>query len=76
MAITKTTELKKVDIIFPRGVTDKNQAGLQITMRDTWDDPDDAELPFVKQRIDAVEPGDDVSGYPQFVQDLAAWLQS
>jgi hypothetical protein len=76
MAITKTTELKKVDIIFPRGVTDKTEAGLHITMRDTWDDPDDAELPFVKQRIDAVGPGEDVSGYPQFVQDLAAWLWS
>ena len=76
MAITKTTELKKVDIIFPRGVTDKSEADLHITMRDTWDDPDDAELPFIKQRIDAVGPGDDVSSYPQFVQDLAAWLQS
>ena len=43
MAITKTTELKKVDIIFPRGVTDKGEADLHITMRDTWDDPDDAE---------------------------------
>lgn len=76
MAITKTTKLRNVKIMFPRDVTDPEQSILEITIQRVWDDSEDDELPVATQTIDSLFTTDDVSSYPQFVQDLATWLRN
>jgi hypothetical protein len=74
MAITKTTTVKTAEVMFLTS-EEKSEAVIQVRLLDTWDDPDDAELPIQKMRKFNIKPGDDVSAHPQFVQDLVAWLQ-
>jgi len=71
MAITKTTTVHRVDILV-RDTSDYTQSALAITLVDTWDDPDDADLPIRNSRSVNLRSGSDVSSYPQFVQDIAA----
>ena len=77
MAITKTTTVRSTSILFPRkkGV-ERSTAIIQADLLDTWDDPEDEDLPLLKARQITIESGQDTSEYPQFVQDLAAWLYS
>jgi hypothetical protein len=70
MAITKTTVVKRVDVTV-RDATDYTQSVLSVTLIDTWDDPEDADLPIRKSRVVNLPTGTDVTSYPQFVQDIA-----
>jgi hypothetical protein len=76
MAITKTTEVSSSMIGFPKGSQSKADAIIQVTLKHIWDDPNDASLPIKSFEKKNLSPGADVSAYPQFVQDLAAWLWS
>lgn len=73
MAITKTQELKRVLVILLEGDNE-----LQLTYHDTFDDPNDDELPHVVKRTVDVQrydaDGNDtvLTGYEQIVQDIAA----
>ena len=51
MAITKTTKLKKVEV-YPRD-EDQNvmEPIVSVHLQDSWDDPDDDQLPLVKERV-------------------------
>ena len=51
MAITKTTKLKKVEV-YPRD-EDQNvmEPIISVHLQDSWDDPDDDQLPLVKERV-------------------------
>ena len=71
MAITKTTTVHDVTIIVS-DVTDYTLSTICLTLVDTLDDPNDAELPIKKTRRENITPGTNVSSYPQFVQDIAA----
>ena len=70
MAITKTTVVQRVDVTV-RDATDYTQSVLSVTLIDTWDDPDDADLPVRKTRMVNLLPGTDVTSYDQLVQDIA-----
>lgn len=77
MAITKTTTVRSTSILFPRKRGgERSTAVIQADLLDTWDDPEDEDLPLSKARQISIESGQDTSEYPQFVQDLAAWLYS
>lgn len=73
MAITKTQELKRVLVILLEG-----DAQLHLTYHDTFDDPNDDELPHVVKRtvdiprVDNMGEPTDLTGYEQVVQDIAA----
>jgi len=73
MAITKTTIVKTAEIMFLTSEA-KADAIIQVRLLDSWDDPDDGDLPLQKMRKFNISPGDDVSSYPQTIQDLSAWL--
>lgn len=88
MAMTKTTEIEKIELrymrenIHPEGV---EILGPEIFVRKvtTWDDPDDDQLPMTKG-VNEVYPrqkwnqetgaweDNDISGADQIVQDIAA----
>ena len=53
---------------------EKADAVIQVRLLDSWDDPDDGDLPIQKMRKFNISRGDDVSSYPQFIQDLSTWL--
>lgn len=74
MAITKTTTIKTAEVMFLTS-EEKSEAVVQVRLLDTWDDPDDAELPIQKMRKFNIKPGDDISVHPQFIQDLINWLR-
>ena len=73
MAITKTTTIKTAEIMFLTS-EEKADAMIQVRLLDTWDDPDDGDLPIQKMRKFNISRGDDISSYPQFIQDLSTWL--
>ena len=70
MAITKTTVVQRVDVLV-KDTTDYTQSVLSVTLIDTWDDPDDADLPVRNTRMVNLSPGTDVTSYDQLVQDIA-----
>lgn len=77
MAIIKTTQLLRVEVYPPQ--TDPGAPIVEIHLKDTWDDPNDDELPLTKTRvikrgravpeIDGMDrtPIDDL---PQLAQDI------
>jgi len=80
MAVTKTTKLLKVEV-YP-GDTSKEdyEPFIVVTMEDTWDDPEDDDLPIVKQRVsrkgrvwepDFPDLKTDISDWPTLAQDIA-----
>ena len=73
MAITKTTTIRTAEIMFLTS-EEKADAVIQVRLLDSWDDPDDGDLPLQKMRKFNISRGDDVSSYPQFIQDLSTWL--
>lgn len=73
MAITKTTTIRTAEIMFLTS-EEKADAMIQVRLLDSWDDPDDGDLPLQKMRKFNISAGDDVSSYPQFIQDLSTWL--
>lgn len=73
MAITKTTTIRTAEIMFLTS-EEKADAVIQVRLLDSWDDPDDGDLPIQKMRKFNISRGDDVSSYPQFIQDLSTWL--
>jgi len=73
MAITKTTTIRTAEIMFLTS-EEKADAVIQVRLLDSWDDPDDGDLPIQKMRKFNISRGDDISSYPQFIQDLSTWL--
>lgn len=73
MSITKTQELKRILIVLSTP-----ESELQITYHDTFDDPNDDELPHVMKRVVDIQRFDeddnptDITGFEQVVQDIAA----
>lgn len=75
MAITKTGELTQINIQLTGTVgMDDVDTGPWIVCGyiDTIDDPDDDTLPITQKRTKHFVNGDDVTGEPQIVQDIAA----
>lgn len=75
MAITKTSELVSVTVqIAGIRVMDQEDDNPWIACQytDTIDDPDDDSLPITQTRVKQFSSGDDVTGEPQIVQDIAA----
>ena len=75
MAITKTSQLTSVTVQvtgarFMDQEDDNPWISCQYT--DTIDDPDDDSLPITQRRGKQFSSGDDVTGEPQIVQDIAA----
>lgn len=78
MAITKTTTLERIEVFPPK--TDPGAPIMNIHLIDTWDDPDDEELPIRKKRVitrgRAVPEVDGIArtpidDLPQLAQDVA-----
>lgn len=73
MAITKSSVLKRVLVLI-----EEPSDILQLSYHDTFDDPNDDELPHVIKRLVDLPRHDnegnptDLSGYEQVVQDIAA----
>ncbi len=76
MAITKTIKVASANIAFNTKSDARADAFIQVKLRETWDDPNDDSLPLSTTKTTNITNSTDVSGYPQFVQDLAAWLWS
>lgn len=80
MAITKTSKLVKIEV-YPGDTTLENyEPFIVVTMEDTWDDPEDNELPITKRRVSrkgrVYEPDfpdleTDLSDWPTLAQDIA-----
>tara|TARA_Y100000289_G_C3898099_1_gene137656 strand:+ start:313 stop:573 length:261 start_codon:yes stop_codon:yes gene_type:complete len=80
MAVTKTTNLVKVEV-YPGDTTLENyEPFMVVTLQDVWDDPDDDELPLTKLRVErrgrAYDPEvpnlkTDISDWPTLAQDIA-----
>ena len=71
MAITKTTVVRDItvsNVVKP--------PVLHLVLTDTWDDPDDNDLPMIQTRKINVEQGHDISQYPQLVRDIAGVIWS
>jgi len=83
MAITKTTKLLSVTVEPPK--TDPGAPIVTITLLDSWDDPDDKELPIEKVRtiirgravpeVDGIErtPVDDLPSLAQDICNTVWW---
>ena len=80
MAVTRTTNLVKVEV-YPGDTTLENyEPFMVVTLQDVWDDPDDDELPLTKLRVErrgrAYDPEvpnlkTDISDWPTLAQDIA-----
>lgn len=78
MAITKTSKLLEV-IVYP--ATDESpEPVVTIIMQDSWDDPEDDELPVIKKRTEtrgrAYDPNvpnlqTPLDDWPELAQDIA-----
>ncbi len=71
MAITKTTKVKSVQVSV-LDASNYSKSVLCLTLVDTYDDPDDSQLPLTKARRENLKNGTDLTAYPQLVQDIAA----
>ena len=80
MAITKTTRLKKVEVYPGNTELENYEPFIVVTEEDMWDDPDDDDLPIVKERVSrkgkAYDPHvpnlkTDISDWPTLAQDIA-----
>jgi len=71
MAITKTTKVKSVDVSIV-DANDYSKSVLCLELIDTYDDPEDSQLPLTKSRREDLANGTDLTAYPQLVQDIAA----
>lgn len=67
MAITKTTAFLEMEI--------RANSEIIVTMRDTLDDPNDDDLPAIRDRKISLVPSSDITGLPSAVQTIinAAW---
>lgn len=67
MSITKTSAFLEMRI--------QPTKQIHVTMVDTIDDPDDADLPIQSNRVILFNPGNDISSLPTEVQTIinAAW---
>lgn len=67
MTISKTTAFLDMEI--------RANSEIVVTMRDTLDDPNDADLPVTRDRKISLVPSSDITGLPSAVQTIinAAW---
>lgn len=67
MAISKTTTFLEMQI--------RANSEITVTMRDTLDDPNDDDLPAIRDRKISLIPSSDISALPSAVQTIinAAW---
>jgi len=86
MPLTKSEEVTRLEVLGMTGTSIDGQPRINVEIRTTWDDEDDAELPIQKIRHEsyerylyvmeegATEPtrsDTDLSGAPQIVRDVA-----
>lgn len=83
MAITKTTKIQSVTVYPP--VTNPGAPTMSVDLLDTWDDPEDNELPLSKTRtivrgravpeVDGIErtPLDDLPELAQVIGNAIWW---
>lgn len=80
MAITKTTRLIKLEVYPGDSVMENYEPFIVAHFEDKWDDPEDDELPVIKQRVDkrgrAWEPEHPeiktpIDDWPTLAQDVA-----
>tara|TARA_A200000159_G_C7322891_1_gene339614 strand:+ start:1866 stop:2093 length:228 start_codon:yes stop_codon:yes gene_type:complete len=63
MAITKTTQYTKIDM--------RSNREIRIYITDTWDDPDDDDMPISKERVLTLLPNpNDISELPSGLQNV------
>lgn len=78
MAVTKTTTVKSVQVLPPEG--DIAHHEIWVEYRDSWDDPDDNDLPIEKCRVSHLRRYDengnstDISSHHTLVQSLCNLL--
>lgn len=75
MPITKTTTITDIQVISPEGDQAHHQVVVQY--KDTWDDPEDNELPLEKFRVETLRRYDtdgnptDISSHDAMVRSVA-----
>lgn len=80
MAITKTTRLRKVEV-YPGNTEIENfEPFICVYLEDMWDDPEDDDLPIIKERVvrrgraydeNNADVRTDISDLPTLAQDVA-----
>jgi hypothetical protein len=74
MAITLVRTVQRVETypaVEPQQEEETTYPTLMVVYNDTFDDPDDAQLPVVATKVVHLKQGDDISGEDQLVQDIA-----
>ena len=80
MAIEKTTKLKKIEVYPGDTSLEEYEPFLVVHLENAWDDPDDEELPIVKQEVirrgrrvdkDGETPTDDL---PELARNIARMI--
>lgn len=62
MAINKTSEFVDMTVFANKQIS--------VNIRYTLDDPDDKELPVSIQKVYVLVEGDDISGFPETIQEI------
>lgn len=62
MAINKTSEFVDMTVFANKQIS--------VNIRYTLDDPDDNELPVSIQKVYVLVEGDDISGFPETIQEI------
>jgi hypothetical protein len=62
MAINKTSEFVDMTVFANKQIS--------VNIRYTLDDPDDNELPVSIQKVYVLVEGDDISGFPEAIQEI------
>jgi len=78
MAITMTRTVQRIET-YPAAPAEEGETTyptLMVVYNDTFDDPDDEQLPVVATKVMNFSEGDDVSGEDDLVQTIAAAIWS
>jgi hypothetical protein len=78
MAITMTRTVQRIET-YPAAPAEEGETTyptLMVVYNDTFDDPDDNQLPVVATKVMNFSEGDDVSGEDDLVQTIAAAIWS
>ena len=78
MAITMTRTVQRIET-YPAVAAEEGETTyptIMVVYNDTFDDPDDGQLPVVANKVLHFKEGDDVSGEDDLVQTIAAAIWS
>ena len=78
MAITMTRTVQRIET-YPAAPAEEGETTyptLMVVYNDTFDDPDDEQLPVVATKVMNFSEGDDVSGEDDLVQTIATAIWS